>query len=92
MQKKHENIKEVRNTPNIVLVKAKKWMWPAEVVERDGDMLQVKMFKDDLVKSVSEDNVIAFNINLEPIKDTKNSALRKAEVCLFHSLSTKCSM
>ena len=59
-------------------MKAKKWMWPAEIIERDGDMLEIRVFKDGSVKNVSEDKVTDFDLNLEAIKDTKNSSLRKA--------------
>ena len=62
--------------PEIVLVKMRKLAWPAIVLKREGDIVEVKMMANDSVEVVPIDDIEAFNV--EKISNTKNSRLKNA--------------
>ena len=60
----------------IVLVKSKKLSWPAIVLSREDNMVEVKMIHDDKVKVVVNSDVDEFDIT--KIGNSKNSRLKQA--------------
>ena len=60
----------------IVLVKSKKLFWPAIVLSREENMVEVKTINDDKVKVVVNSDVEEFDI--AKIGNTKNSRLKQA--------------
>ena len=70
----HDQIDE--NTTEVVLVKMRKLCWPAIVLKKEKDVIEVKMIADDSIKVVSVEDVESFN--LEKISNTKNSRLKNA--------------
>ena len=74
MELSHNETNEA--TPEIVLVKMRKLAWPAIVLKREGDIVEVKMMANDSVKVVPIDDLEAFNV--EKISNTKNSRLKNA--------------
>ena len=68
------NITEV--VTEVVLVKMRKLSWPAIVLKKENDVIEVKMIADDSIKVVSLGDVESFNV--EKISNTKNSRLKNA--------------
>ena len=75
--KEHSNAKHEEDT-EIVLVKMRKLAWPALVIKREGDIVEVKMISDDSIKVVTEEEIELFDV--EKISNAKNSSLKKAFV------------
>ena len=65
------------NTDNeIILVKMRKLSWPALVIKKEGDILEVRMLSDDSIRFVSEEECEPFSV--EKVGNSKNTALKKA--------------
>ena len=60
----------------VVLVKSKKLAWPAIIIGRENDVVEVKMIYDDKFKNVPERDIETFDVS--KIGNTKNSRLKQA--------------
>ena len=60
----------------IVLVKKKKLGWPAIVLRRENENIEVKMIYDDAIKTLKANDIEPFDIR--KIGNTKNSRLKQA--------------
>ena len=60
----------------IVLVKMRTLAWPAVVIKRENEMIEVKMISDDTTKVIKAVDVYPFDIN--KIANTKNIKLKNA--------------
>ena len=63
-------------SPEVVLVKLRKLSWPAIVVKREGDVVEVKMIADNSTKVVPISDIEVFHV--DNIANTKNSRLKNA--------------
>lgn len=59
----------------LVLHRASKLKWPAEVMTREGDVLEIKMIKDGTTRIVCDSDVEPFS--MDQLKSSKNSSMRK---------------
>ena len=60
----------------IILVRLRRLAWPAMIMTREDDILEVKMISDDSLKIITADDTEPFNV--EKISNTKNSKLKNA--------------
>ena len=60
----------------IVLVKMRTLAWPAVVLKRENEMIEVKMISDDTTKVIKAVDVYPFDI--DKIANTKNTKLKNA--------------
>ena len=70
----HEAIED--QEMEIVLVKQRTLAWPAVVVKRQHDVIELKMIADDSKKIVKQTDITAFDV--DRISNTKNPKLKQA--------------
>ena len=68
----HDEVAEAE----VVLVRLRKLAWPAIVLKRENDIIEVKMLSDDAIKVISANDIEEFDV--EKILNTKNSRLKNA--------------
>ena len=74
--KEHMEAAHKEASPEVVLVKLRKLSWPAIVVKREGDVVEVKMIADNSTKVVPISDIEVFHV--DNIANTKNSRLKNA--------------